>query len=104
MRSRSIPASARHSANASTIRSSGPLCQRSPKREQPMPTIATLSLMPRAMSGPHRCGLPEIAPEASHQVEILDAEHEANGCADRELAGRRVRELREDVAAVVDRD
>ena len=57
----------------------GAASQRSPKREQPMPRIATLSLMPRATSVPHRCGFPEIAAEPAHRVEILDPEHEAHG-------------------------
>ena len=38
----------RASVNASTMRSSGPLSQRSPNFEHPMPTIATLSRMPVA--------------------------------------------------------
>ena len=36
-----------HSPNASRIRSSVELSQRSPKRVQPMPTTATLSVIPR---------------------------------------------------------
>ncbi len=43
---RSMPASATHSSNASTIRSSASLSQRSPNLEHPMPRIATLSLIP----------------------------------------------------------
>src|SRR5678816_1053446 len=99
-----MPASATHSANASTIRSSGPLSQRSPKREQPMPTIATLSLMPRATSVPHRRRLPEIAAEAAHGIEILDAKHEAHRGADREISWSGIGELGEDVAPRIDGD
>ena len=47
----SMPASFRHSLYASSISSSAPLSQRSPNFEQPMPRIATLSLIPRAMAG-----------------------------------------------------
>jgi len=46
----SIPASARHSVKASTISSSPPMSQRSPKRVQPIPMIATLSLIPDAIA------------------------------------------------------
>ncbi|MEZ5597665.1 MAG: hypothetical protein R3E84_14965 [Pseudomonadales bacterium] len=45
-----VPASAIASENASTISSSAPQSQRSPNREQPMPRIATLSLIPAAIS------------------------------------------------------
>src|SRR6476659_6312033 len=45
----STPASAMHSLYASSIRSSAPESQRSPNLEQPMPRIATLSLIPRAI-------------------------------------------------------
>src|SRR5262252_539891 len=45
----SIPESAMHSLYASSISSSAPESQRSPNLEQPIPRIATLSLIPRAM-------------------------------------------------------
>src|SRR5213080_2399180 len=60
------PAAAKVSSDASISRSSVPLVQCSPKGVQPMPTIATRSLMPcEAMcrplrGGPHRAGLPEV--------------------------------------------
>ena len=49
IRSRSRPESARASSNASIMRSSGPEDQRSPKREQPIPAMTTLSLIPLAI-------------------------------------------------------
>ena len=45
----SIPASARHSSYASDIKSAGSDSHRSPNFEQPIPNIATLSLMPLAI-------------------------------------------------------
>ncbi|KAK6032458.1 class II glutamine amidotransferase [Ostertagia ostertagi] len=49
---RSMPASASASSNASESSSGVPMSQRSPKREQPMPMMATLSLIPVAMMFP----------------------------------------------------
>ena len=49
MRPFSMPASAMASWKASTINSSAPASQRSPKRVQPIPMIATLSLIPLAI-------------------------------------------------------
>jgi hypothetical protein len=46
---RSMFASAMASENASSINCSLPTSQRSPNREQPMPRMATLSLMPVAI-------------------------------------------------------
>ncbi len=48
----SMPASVMHSSNASTIRSSASASHRSPNLEQPIPMMATLSLIPSPMSLP----------------------------------------------------
>src|SRR4051812_27124296 len=80
----SMPASVRASSNASTIRSSASMSQRSPNFEQPIPRMATLSLMPRAIVSSlrrDRRRLPEVAPKAALRVDVLDAEHHAHALA-----------------------
>src|SRR3954462_5227946 len=60
------PADLNVSSDASIRRSSVPLCQCSPKGVQPMPTIATRSLIPweameiPSVRGPHGASLPEV--------------------------------------------
>src|SRR5438105_8018446 len=100
-----MPASASASLKASSIRSSGPASQRSPKRVQPMPMMATLSRMPVAKSnllsegsggprsGAYRRRLPEIAPEAARCVDVLDAIHHAQRQPHAELVAVGVGEL-----------
>src|SRR3546814_6623697 len=63
--------------------------QRSPKRAQPMPRIATLSLIPLAISialrGRNR--FPEIFDEPAALVMRLDAEHHSHRRADVDARG-----------------
>src|SRR5580698_8682397 len=73
----SMPASCNASWKASASRCSVPQFQRSPNFEQPMPTIATLSLIPVAMDSPRldRSGLPEIPVEMPPAVLFLDSKY-----------------------------
>src|ERR1700690_3885282 len=87
----SMPASLIASSKASTIRSSASLSQRSPNFEQPMPRIATLSLIPLAIlsllrAGGSGCRFPEIFGEAALLIMLLDAEHHAHRHADLDAA------------------
>src|SRR5690606_37710773 len=106
----SIPASARASTKASTMRSSALRSQRSPKREQPIPRIATLSLIPEAMSRPlmadrrqiDRHSLPEIAAKITACVIVLDPEDHPHGHADVQVFhGVNIGEVAEQPAASV---
>src|SRR5690606_8424085 len=95
---RSMPASASASAKASFSSCSEPASQRSPKREQPMPMIATLSLIPAiACSNTQPSGdrrrLPEITIEMAALVALLDAEHHLQPGADIDAAGGDIDEL-----------
>src|SRR5262249_17598085 len=104
----SMPASAIPSSKASTIRSSASQSQRSPKREQPMPRMTTLSRMPLAigslLAGRCRRCLPEIAREAAGGILVLDPEHHAHGHADRDLPGIDIGEVHHDPAALGEAD
>src|SRR6266404_4965080 len=83
------PASAKHSLNASTIKPSASRSHLSPNLAQPIPSMATLSLMPLAIAvsrRPHvfaaprsqRCRLPKIAHEPALFVQRLDAKSHAH--------------------------
>src|SRR5271168_4451002 len=115
----SMPASASPSSKASTIRLSPSASHRSPKRAQPMPRIATLSLMPLAMvlilllfgrQGRYgrgavvRHGLPEIFLVAADFVESRDAEHHPHGRADDHVIGLNVRIFDRHPSALVELD
>src|SRR5579885_2195960 len=107
----SMPASFTASSNASTISVSASASQRSPKRAQPMPRIATRSLIPLAMSCAPlfgrqrrsvrrglgrqvvRYGLPEILGETAVVVHGLDPEHHPHRCPDHHVVGLDVGEL-----------
>src|SRR3546814_17825844 len=71
------------------MRCSASSFQRSPKRAQPMPRIATLSLIPLAISmalrGRNR--FPEIFDEPAALVMRLDAEHHSHRRADVDARG-----------------
>src|SRR5919109_1530023 len=102
-----MPAEAYASVAASTRRSSGPLSQCSPKGVQPMPTIATRSLIPLlaiafsllpknapAFFGSllaARSGLPEIVVHALCSVQPAEGHLEV--VADRDLLRIHVRQL-----------
>src|SRR5207247_5127195 len=107
-----MPASAMASLYASSMRSSGLASQRSPNLLQPMPRMATLSLMPVAMGGSlircesaaHGRRLPEIAGEAATLVDVLDAEHHLHRRARIDLADVDVGEVHQDAAAAFEID
>src|SRR5262249_41197662 len=102
------PASAIASSKASSIRSSASQSQRSPKREQPMPRMTTLSRMPVAIKSSsarrgRRC-LPEIACEAANAIQVLDPEHHAHGHADLDLPRIDIGEVHHQTAALAELD
>src|SRR5438477_9531694 len=89
-----MPAERYASLAASTSRSSGPLFQCSPKGVQPMPTIATRSLMPLlAMTSPSPpgAGLPEIVVYPLRREKATEGHLEV--VADRDLRGIDVGQL-----------
>src|SRR5882724_7817976 len=96
----SMPASLNASENDSRIRSSEPQSQRSPKREQPMPRIATLSRMPDAMSARRRGGcFPEIGVVVAQAVDLLLAIDGAHVRADRKVFRIEIDELHQHARA-----
>src|ERR1700722_4353186 len=103
---RSIPASASASSKASTIRSSGPWSQRSPNVVQPMPMIATLSLIPLAMGlafdgrALRRRRLPEIGSEAALVIMRFDPQAHPHRIADGESLGVGVGEFHHHPGAI----
>src|SRR5262245_14605648 len=117
-----MPESLRHSLKASSISSSAPESQRSPNLEQPMPRMATLSLIPRAMlvslgsegwnSNPlsggrrsDRSRLPEVTLEAAaHGVVVADAEGHTHLGADLDLFLVAVGEVGHEAAALGEGD
>src|ERR1700704_1490078 len=110
IRPRSIPASARASSNASASNPSVPTSQRSPKREHPIPMIATLSLMPvaithsfriEARSVGRRC-LPEIPAIAPGLVALLDSKAHLKLGADAEGCGIDIDEFHEEACPDVE--
>src|ERR1700735_3254122 len=108
MSERAILASARASSKASTIRSSGPLSQCSPKVVQPMPTMATLSLIPRAILWASKDRalrwrrLPKISAETPALVVGLHAQAHPHPVADGKATGVRVGEFHHDPCAIVE--
>src|SRR3546814_4127426 len=80
--------------------------QRSPKRAQPMPRIATLSLIPLAISialrGRNR--FPEIFDEPAALVMRLDAEHHSHRRADVDARGIGIGEFDHHPPAAVELD
>src|SRR5437016_3849540 len=86
----SIPASCNASRNASLSRCSVPQSHRSPNLEQPMPMMATLSLMPVAMCildarSPERRRLPEIAVVVTQRIYFFDSIHHPQRRTDVEI-------------------
>src|SRR5205823_5202571 len=101
-----MPADRYASVAASTSRSSGPLSQCSPNGVQPMPTIATRSLMPLlAIVAPldrpsaPRTGLPEIVVDALRGEE--SPERHLQVIADLDVARVDVRELAREAPATL---
>src|SRR5579863_10249281 len=93
---RSMPASFSASSNASARSPSVPTSHRSPKREQPIPMIATLSLIPVAIRHPHSIGwrcFPEVAVKASRLVALFDAKTHAQASTHFERLGLHIHEL-----------
>ena len=93
-----------HSANASTMRSSGPEVPALAEARAPHADDRDLVLDAARHVSSSPVWLSEIAAEPAQCVEILDPKHEAHGGADRELAGGGVGKFGEDIAARIDRD
>src|SRR5512136_922650 len=126
----SMPASSRASLKASTIRDSGLLSQSSPNLVHPMPTMATLSLIPSAMLPPFssvrichgnahtpgrdeflhslltsdRCRFPEVSMYAASLVVVLAAEAQLYGHAHLQRLQLAVVQIEEPPAAAFEVD
>src|SRR5882757_3467519 len=102
---RSMPASVSASSNASARSPSVPTSQRSPKREQPIPMIATLSLMPVAISHPHSIGwrrFPEVAVETPRLVALFDSKTHAQTRTNLECLGLHIHELHQEARTQIE--
>src|SRR6185369_4296506 len=101
-----MPADAYASYAASISRSSAPLSQCSPNFVQPMPMMATRSLMPLLamfvllVSSAPRARLPEVVHDAVRREHA--AKRHLDLVADRDLLGLAVRHLAEEAAAAVE--
>src|SRR5207248_11448810 len=86
------------------MRSSAPLSKRSPNWVQPMPTMATRSLMPLlAIAAPqYRSGLPEVVVDAVGGEQT--AERHLHSSADRQVVDLGVGELDGHTTATVEVD
>ena len=104
---RSMPASASASVKASMTNCSAPVSQRSPKRVQPMPMMATLSLIPlaiqfsRQLEG-HR--FPKISIVMALAVSLLDAKSHCQRRIHVQPSGTDVNDLHQHPGATVKLD